>query len=188
MRFISIDDMFTVGVALDLLGGLLLGRGLLTSSRGMLNNAALIIGANPMQIASSIEAKVDGWAGLTALAVGFVLQAGGYAAIIGGAHIKTDTTRALISILLAAIAAAISWTIAAWTRRPRLIRQMIGVAKCGEDTDGNPIDGDLPSARMLALLGRNLKFGPFPDADLESPARTVAYAHERLGITDVATP
>jgi hypothetical protein len=69
--------MFTVGVALDLLGGLLLGRGLLTSSRGMLNNAALIIGANPMQIASSIEAKVDGWAGLTALAVGFVLQAGG---------------------------------------------------------------------------------------------------------------
>jgi hypothetical protein len=33
MLYFSIYDLFTVGVALDLLGGFLLGRGLLTSPR-----------------------------------------------------------------------------------------------------------------------------------------------------------
>jgi hypothetical protein len=132
-----------------------------------------------------IEAKVDGWAGLSILGAGFVLQVGGYAALIGGVEVGTDAARALVSLALAAVAASIYGLAASRTRRRRLISGIVGVAKCTEDQDGNPIERALPSSRDLALLGRQLGFGSFPDGDLEDRDRTIAYAREQLGIATV---
>jgi len=74
VTILSLDDVFTTGVAFDLLGGFLLARGLLADPRDMAHRASTRIGYNSAIVAREVRAQADGEAGLAMLVVGFLLQ------------------------------------------------------------------------------------------------------------------
>jgi len=80
----SVEDAFTVGVSFDLLGGYLLGRGLLASPSEIAQRGSTRWGWNPADMIGQIRAGADGRIGLVSVAAGFILQAGGYVALIAG--------------------------------------------------------------------------------------------------------
>jgi hypothetical protein len=61
----TVDDVFTVGIALDLVGGAWLARGLLASPREIMARTASVIGHNPSETDSLVISRADGITGLT---------------------------------------------------------------------------------------------------------------------------
>lgn len=149
------DDVFTVGVSFDLLGGFLLGRGLLASPSQIAKRGSTRWGWNPADTIGQIQAGADGRVGLVSLGVGFVLQAGGYVALIAGASVQTGVVRALLAIGIAAVA-ALAWWRALGHVHSRLVKRLVvNVARA------NPVSGELrehPDAGVLLALGQELGF------------------------------
>jgi hypothetical protein len=101
---LSVEDAFTTGVAFDLLGGYLLARGLLADPRDMAHRASTVVGYNGAIVEREVRARIDGVAGIAGLGLGFLLQFGGYVALIGGA--KLATTGAEAALLAVGVAGA----------------------------------------------------------------------------------
>lgn len=119
----SLYDLFTVGTAFDLLGAWFLARGLLSSPVQLVRRSSTFVGMNVAMAVESAGEHVDGRFGVLAILGGFVMQAGGYCAYIAAApHVHASGGRALVSIVLAVLAALIvflgwrRWRMAA-TRR-----------------------------------------------------------------------
>lgn len=115
---------------MDITGGWLLGRGLLVSPIDLARRAGAFIGSNPHAVVSAAEDKVDGYFGLGALVGGFVLQAIGYAFVIGRrAGNEFGWGPALVAIALALITGVA--VVTAWKRlRHRLLlHALVGPAR-----------------------------------------------------------
>jgi hypothetical protein len=154
---LSIDDVFTVGVSLDLLGAYLLGRGLLASPAEIARRGRTLWGSNPADMIAQIRARADGRVGLTSLAWGFLLQAGGYVSLIGGTALKTGALRATASVAFAAAAGLVAWYVLRRLHRILVMAFVVDVARV------DPVSGELrtrPDAGTLLALGQELGFLP----------------------------
>ncbi|HXR60808.1 MAG TPA: hypothetical protein VN732_05755 [Solirubrobacterales bacterium] len=108
----SITDLFLVGLALDVVGAVILAKGLLADPLTIYRLTATYVGSNPTAALDRIEARVASEFGLSYLAGGFVLQVIGYGAEVGGVETATGPYRLLVAVVLAAGAActaAVGW-------------------------------------------------------------------------------
>lgn len=130
MDHLTLNDLFVVGLALEITGGWLLGRGLLASPLDLARRAGAFMGANPHAVVSAAENKVDGAFGLGALLGGFAVQAVGYFLIIGnGGGDEIGWCRALVAAglgMLAAVALLVAWM---RSRRRLVLRTLRGPAR-----------------------------------------------------------
>ena len=151
----SIEDAFTVGVMFDLFGGYLLGRGLLASPFEIAQRGSTRWGWNSADVIGQIRSGADARLGLAALATGFVLQAGGYVALIAGAPIRTGDAQAASSVVLAVVVALGGWRVLGRMHLRLVKRLIVSVART------NPVTGeidDYPDAGRLLALGQELGF------------------------------
>jgi hypothetical protein len=179
----SVDDAFTVGVSFDLLGGFLLGRGLLVKPQRIAVRTTHVPVAdhliNASEALAQIESRADAISGLTSLGIGFMLQAGGYVALIAGAKLHTGGTRALLAVVLMLVAAGLVYAASRGPRRKRVLRLTVEVARA------NPWTGALdryPDEQTLIALGRQLGF-PFIEVTEERELGDASsYAREHFGV------
>jgi hypothetical protein len=151
----SVEDSFTIGVAFDLLGGYLLGRGLLASPYEIAQRESTRWGWNSAEVIGQIRAGADARVGLASLAIGFVLQAGGYVALIAGAAVSTGGPQAVLSVALAVVAGFGWWFLLRRVHIHLVKRLVVAVART------NPVSGDLgelPDGGRLLALGQELGF------------------------------
>jgi hypothetical protein len=155
MKF-AVADLFLVGTALDLVGGVLIAKGLLISLDVLAVRAASFWGGNPAVAVGAVEDRVDARFGLSTLAVGFTLQATGYfVALATESVIPASLERAFTALALAAFAvvvAVIAWRLA----RPRMIRRdLVWLARLQiKDVRQGPSLRELPDIGELASYGR----------------------------------
>jgi hypothetical protein len=178
----SVEDAFTVGVSFDLLGGLLLARGVLasplqiavrTTRPTMWGNSF-----NNAEAASQLRSRADASAGLISLAIGFLLQAGGYVALIGGAKIDTGAVRALWAVGLMIAAAALAYLAFRKDHERRVLRLAVEVAR------SNPVTGqteDDPDRGTLYALGSALGY-PGVDVTPQGVVDLDGYARRHFGV------
>ena len=152
---LSVDDSFTVGVSFDLLGGYLLGRGLLASPAEIARRGSTYWGWNSAETIGEIRAGADARIGLLSLAVGFILQAGGYVALIAGASVRTGGLRAGLAVALAFVTAVAWWRVLQYLHSRIVKHLVVNVARA------NAISGELgeiPDGGKLLALGQELGF------------------------------
>jgi hypothetical protein len=106
--YLTLSDLFFVGLALDITGGVLLAKGLLLTPRelALLNT---VYGSGSGVHRDRCRNRVLGEFGVAYLTAGFVLQAVGYALQIGGHPSETGRGRLLAALVMAAIAVAVAW-------------------------------------------------------------------------------
>lgn len=111
-EYLTLNDLFFVGLALDISGGILLAKGLLLSPRelAMLNT---MYGSGEGVHRDRCRNRVLGEFGLAYLTAGFVLQAVGYALQVGGHPSETGGDRLLAALAMAAIVITGAWVL--WT-------------------------------------------------------------------------
>jgi hypothetical protein len=111
MSYLSLTDLFLVGLALDISGAVLLAKGLLLSPRELAKlNTNWGVGYG--QHEDRLQNRVAGKFGVLYLVGGFTLQAAGYTTEIGGAKNETGITRMVVAIAAAVLIAGIA--AAAW--------------------------------------------------------------------------
>ena len=110
-EYLSLTDLFLVGLAFDICGAVLLAKGLLLSPRA-LSKLNTVWGVSDGQHQDRCENRVAGEFGMSYLVVGFVFQAVGYSLDIGGVQSETGICRLLAGLAMAGLAGATAWT--AW--------------------------------------------------------------------------
>ncbi len=75
---ISYEDVFALGIGLDIAGAFLLAKGLLLSTRQILNLAATTYGWSAYEVIVRVEDRVSTSVGVAALGLGFICQLIGY--------------------------------------------------------------------------------------------------------------
>jgi hypothetical protein len=184
---LSVDDAFTVGVSFDLLGGFLLGRGLLARPLqiAVRNTHVTVVGSrfNAAEAVSQIQSRADASAGLVSLAIGFLLQAGGYVALVAGAKVDTGLVRGVLAVVLALAAAAGAFLAFRRVRDRLVLRLAVEVARA------NPFNGrmdDDPDITTLLDLSRQLGFPPFVEVTDQGTADPAPYLKEHFGVDRVS--
>ncbi|HEX3563553.1 MAG TPA: hypothetical protein VHU24_12000 [Solirubrobacterales bacterium] len=108
MDYLSLTDLFIVGLALDITGAILLAKGLLISPEAISSVSATLWGGNPETARDRCRNRVDAEFGVAYLAGGFLFQAIGYSLDIGGVPSETGADRLFAALGMALIAAAIA--------------------------------------------------------------------------------
>jgi hypothetical protein len=113
-KYLSLTDLFLVGLALDICGAVLLAKGLLLGPRDIarLNTYR---GINEGALSDRIQNRVYAEFGMLYLGIGFALQAVGYSLEIGGAETETGACRLIVAFAMAAV--AVGAALAAWALR-----------------------------------------------------------------------
>ncbi|MFL5897396.1 MAG: hypothetical protein ACJ76D_02880 [Solirubrobacterales bacterium] len=132
MDYLSLTDLFIVGLALDITGAILLAKGLLISPATISDISATLWGGNPETARDRCRNRVDAEFGVAYLAGGFFLQAVGYSLDIGGVSSETGTSRLLAALGMALIAAAVCVGFYAGFHATRE-RQLIGEAEAEDE-------------------------------------------------------
>lgn len=177
MRGLSLNDLFVVGLGLDITGAWLLGHGLLVSPADMVRRAGTFPGSNPWMVVSAAEDKVDGYFGLGGLLAGFALQAVAYTLTIGsGGGDETGWNFSLIALSLAVVVSGTVYV--AWRRLRRRLVLWVLLGPARVDINDGTI-ADKPFAPSLngyaTVLGYELREGE------DGPA----YARRVFPVTDV---
>lgn len=183
---LSVDDLFTVGVSFDLLGGYLLGRGLLSTPQEIArrNTNPYQASFNAAEAVSQVRSRADAQIGLASLMLGFLLQAGGYVAVIGGVKVKTGGERAALAVGLALAVALAAWLVFRRIQRRFVLHHAVLLARA------NPMTGrldDHPDGETLIALAQQLGFPCFIEV---LPGGVMgdmnAYARDHFGVERVA--
>jgi len=169
---LSVEDLFTAGIGFDVVGAVLLGKGLLVSPKQQFRKGASGWGGYSFgQALSWAEDWVDASFGAAWLVVGFLLQAVGYAFVVGGVHVQhgAGEVGAAVGLLAAAVAVALgTWR----AKRPSLIRaRAVDLARVGS-ADGRP------DAYLLAGMAHEL------GRTATSPSDVPAIVRDVFGVTD----
>jgi len=111
--YLSLTDLFLVGLALDICGAVLLAKGLLLAPRAIarLNT---FWGINEGALSDRIQNRVYAEFGMLYLGIGFALQAVGYSLEIGGVETETGTRRLIVACAMAIGAvgvASVAWVL-----------------------------------------------------------------------------
>lgn len=106
--YLSLTDLFLVGLAFDICGAVLLAKGLLLSPRGLAKlNTWFGVGRGGHQ--DRCENRVDAEFGVSYLTAGFALQTIGYTLDIAGVGSETGVCRLIAGLLLSVAAAGAAW-------------------------------------------------------------------------------
>jgi len=99
-KYLSLTDLFLIGLALDVCGAVLLAKGLLLGPRDIarLNT---YWGINEGALSDRIQNRVYAEFGMLYLGVGFGLQAVGYSLEIGGIEAGTGPCRLIVAFAMA---------------------------------------------------------------------------------------
>ncbi len=143
MADLSLNDLFLVGLALDIFGATLLAKGLLMAPDMIYRASATYVGWNSTAAWDRCKNRVSAEFGLAYLGLGFIFQAAGYGLEIGGVHKDTGSGRLLAAIVMAlvAVAAAMSAWLLLHERRTKHVAAK--VTKAHELADAE-------SARQIA--------------------------------------
>jgi hypothetical protein len=171
---VSLDDVFVVGVGCDLVGGWFLARGLLVNPVEVRERAASLTGGSPPVMAGMIRSKAEGEFGLAALTLGFLLQAGGYLAVMGGVQPTTGGLRWPLAIVLAGIVVGGLLLIAEQVVPRRIQHHARAVAPVDAARSGEEVTEE----RSLAFLGMSLGYG---EVDMNDGDAVAAYVREHFG-------
>lgn len=181
MELLAVQDLFVVGLGLDIAGAYLVARGLLASNLEIALRAAGYWGSSPPTAVTNAQNKVDGWIGLISLVLGFVLQAVGYFVILSGrADDEVSVGRALAAIGLGV--AAILLVLGVWRRirRPWLKRTLIEAARV--DSRAQP-----PTFREHPFGGQLRLFGVAAGFEALHDETDLAYAQRVFDVDNVET-
>ena len=180
--YLSLLDLFVVGLALDLVGAYLLARGLILSPTDIARLGTWAGVEVGVQV-DRIRARIDASTGLTALFIGFGLQAVGYVLTLLEVEIATGLRELAAALVLAllAVAAWLWW----WrqTREGRTRRLLVRVALAREGT-GDPGDERRPgwTYRKAALLVRYGQGAGYP-LEQDEAEHWERYADRVFGVT-----
>lgn len=135
--YLSLNDLFVVGLAFDLVGAVVLAQGLLASPTLVVMRSrygAILVSApiNTPQVIAEVRDRVSARAGLMCLLLGFLLQGAGYLLSVSGVTSATGGGRVLGAVVLAAAAAGIAVAGISSLRRPGLRRGLVAVAEEAE--------------------------------------------------------
>jgi hypothetical protein len=170
----AIDDLFVVGLGLDIVGAYLLGRGLLMSVIEIARRSASWVGYSSIDAVNLVRDRLDGVAGLTALLAGFTLQAIAYAVTLAHHEDAREGTvgRSVTALVLAVTAGGIVLGL----RRlvgPRLVKKAlidlahVNVFKSPPEIRANPYGA------LLVSYGGELGYAPLENETQESYAKRV---------------
>ena len=120
MDWLSLNDLFLVGLALDICGTVLLAKGLLLPPSAIAALARTMWDNNQEVAVDRLRSRVDGEFGVVYLSLGFALQAIGYMLEINGSHADTGTGRLVAAAAMAAGAVALAWIAWGLLHRRRL--------------------------------------------------------------------
>jgi hypothetical protein len=116
----SLNDLFIVGIALDLTGAALLAKGLLVSPKDIYAMTQTTFGGMAWEVTEGrIWDKVYAEFGLAYLCGGFVLQALGYLSELDGHTINVGNGRAWTALGMAIVTAIVAVAICGALRRRR---------------------------------------------------------------------
>ncbi len=147
---LSVDDLFVVGLGLEIAGAFILGRGLLNSPQDMMRLSGTYFTANPASQVRQAQDRVDGQFGLLALVAGFGIQAFGYALLLGiGSVPEPSLGRAFVAAALAVLSAAAVFAVWLSTRWTLLRRGLVRVAHFDLDKG----EQEAPDGRRLRSYG-----------------------------------
>lgn len=182
-HWVSIDDLFVVGIALDLIGGYLLARGLL-SSPGDIGRRTNASAPRPSELnhheaSGHVQDRANGEIGLWTLGMGFVLQAAGYLLVIAGVPLRTGADRPLGAVVLGAIVAAVVLVGLRRLRRRRVRSLMVKVARF-DSMSGELMDA--PEGETLVMLGETIGLRLDKRRDEAWPDAVDRYARENFGV------
>lgn len=118
-NYLSLADLFLVGLALDICGAVLLAKGLLLGPRDIarLNT---YWGINEGALSDRIQNRVYAEFGMLYLGIGFALQAVGYSLEIGGVETETGACRLIVAAAMATGAAGVATVVWALRHRSRI--------------------------------------------------------------------
>jgi hypothetical protein len=120
----SVQDFFVVGLGCDLVGAVLLAKGLLLSPRDMVGLGGTYWGYNAKHLVSLADDKRDALFGVGALVAGFALQIVGYLAELGWRPRDESGADAALAALGLTVGAMLVWTVAYVSLRSRLAKRM----------------------------------------------------------------
>lgn len=168
----SVTDFFVVGLGFDLAGAAILARGLLLGSASI---AALgtYRGLSHGMTVERCSDRAHAELGLAALGLGFLLQAVGYAAVIGGVKQASGMKEALVAIfLLIAAGGSVLW-LCRRTHGPRMKSLLVSVAlrmPTSEAELENAAPSPWANSRAMYLVGlaRAAGWHPEPSDQFES--------------------
>jgi hypothetical protein len=138
VNYLSLTDLFLVGLGLDISGAILLAKGLLLSPHelAMLNT---VYGSAEGVHRDRCRNRALGEFGVLYLGAGFTLQALGYALEIGGHPSATGTDRLLAALAMTGIVVAVAWT--AWALlSPRRVDVLLSKAEAKHPEVAKEID------------------------------------------------
>lgn len=124
MDYLSLSDLFLVGLILDVAGAILLARGGLISLARLEELSEQLFGGGlaPAAKEGHLGNRVDAEIGLIYLGLGFALQAIGYLLNIAGVDSGTGIDRLIVAVALALGTLPLAWLV--WSlMRPRFIRR-----------------------------------------------------------------
>jgi len=119
MEYLSLTDLFLVGLALDISGAILLATGLLLTPRE-LARLNTYWGLEKGQQEDRCRNRVAGEFGVGYLVCGFVLQAAGYLLAVSGTPSETGSGRVIAAVVLALVVAGIAWGAWGLLHQPRI--------------------------------------------------------------------
>lgn len=161
----SVTDFFVVGLGFDLAGAAILARGLLLDSASI---AALgtYRGVSHGTTVERCSDRAHAELGLSALVLGFFLQAVGYAAVIGGAEQASGMREAAVAVFLLVVAVALVVWLWRRSHTPRLKHLLVSVA-LHMPTSKTEINDAAPSpwtnSRVMYLVGLAQAAGWYPE-------------------------
>jgi hypothetical protein len=158
--YLQLQDFFTAGLGFDLGGAFLLARGLISSPAQLNQKAGSFYGSNAYLAVSVARDRIDALSGVSALAIGFLLQTVGYLAILAAEHTeRAGRKEAFVGAVLVLGALAIT-IVVGWFRRQReLMPTVVGMSRY--TFDGTRLD--YPQATLLIkrleVLGQHRNAG-----------------------------
>ncbi len=178
---LSITDLFVIGLGFDIIGAVLLARGLLLNPSAI----ARLNTWGGLELGDTVDRCrnwVDAAFGLSFLVVGFVSQAAGYGAELGGVDARSGACRAYTATGLGITAVLLAYGI--WHFfRDRLLKCVIAkvaLAKPSGDEEDETGQWTRDRAARLLDLGEEAGWKALP-AELEEGG-AVDYAKRVFGI------
>lgn len=177
---LTAGDLFAAGVAVDVVGAYLLGRGLLSSPAVIARRAGPRWNGWAADVVTRSEDRVDATAGIAALLVGLLFQGGGYVASLAGASGSKGWPEAFVALGFGFVAGIATLEVAKRSRSRRLKRFLVTMARLGERGEVSA----RPSARRLFQFGMELDV-PATKAEV-APGGMRAYVARVFGVSAIA--
>ena len=167
---VDIQDLFAVGLGVDISGGYLVAHGLLLTPRDVARLSGTYIGFNPHEAVARSRDRIDVMFGLFFLLLGFALQALGYVLSVGGfGNSEPSTGKAITAVVLVGAVVVLSQWIARLTRQRILLGYLVKVAR--QDDDGTQVEH--PLNERIVAFAKVLGFEARDDEDALALAQRI---------------